>query len=169
VLKRLPDGAPILIRPIRADDKRMLENGLRHLSEESVQRRFLTPKSSFSRAELRYLTEVDGRDHVALVVESPAQPARRLIAVGRFVRLKDDPETAEVAVVVADNWQRRRVGSTLAELLAERAREVGIRRFTATMSADNVPAHKLMRRLTDHLELHHAGAGIDELVMDLAA
>ena len=71
MLKRLPDGAPILIRPIRADDKRMLENGLRHLSEESVQRRFLTPKSSFSRAELRYLTEVDGRDHVALVVELP--------------------------------------------------------------------------------------------------
>jgi protein lysine acetyltransferase len=169
VLKRLPDGAPILIRPIRADDKRMLENGLRHLSEESVQRRFLTPKSSFSRAELRYLTEVDGRDHVALVVEYPAEPVRRLIAVGRFVRLKDDPQAAEVAVVVADDWQARRVGSTLAELLAERAREVGIRRFTATMAGDNKPAHKLMRRLTDHLELHHAGAGIDELVMELAA
>jgi RimJ/RimL family protein N-acetyltransferase len=169
VLKRLPDGAPILIRPIRADDKRMLENGLRHLSEESVQRRFLTPKSSFSRAELRYLTEVDGRDHVALVVESPAQPARRLIAVGRFVRLKDDPEAAEVALTVADEWQGRRVGSTLADLLAERAREVGIRRFTATMGGDNVPAHKLLRRLANHLELHHAGAGIDELVLDLAA
>ena len=100
----------------------MLENGLRHLSAESVQRRFLTPKSSFSRAELRYLTEVDGRDHVALVVESPAQPVRRLIAVGRFVRLADDPDAAEVAIVVADDWQQRRLGSTLAELLAARAR-----------------------------------------------
>ena len=36
-----------------------------------MQRRFLTPKRSFSRAELRYLTEVDGRDHVALVAEYP--------------------------------------------------------------------------------------------------
>jgi RimJ/RimL family protein N-acetyltransferase len=169
VLKRLPDGAPILIRPIRADDKRMLENGLRHLSEESVQRRFLTPKSSFSRAELRYLTEVDGRDHVALVVEYPAEPVRRLIAVGRFVRLKDDPEAAEVAITVADDWQRRRVGTTLAELLAARARGLGIRRFTATMGGDNLPAHKLMRRLTDDLQLHHTGAGVDELVLDLAA
>jgi RimJ/RimL family protein N-acetyltransferase len=169
VLKRLPDGAPILIRPIRADDKRMLENGLRHLSEESVQRRFLTPKSSFSRAELRYLTEVDGRDHVALVVEYPAEPVRRLIAVGRFVRLKDDPEAAEVAITVADDWQRRRVGTTLAELLAARARGLGIRRFTATMGGDNLPAHKLMRRLTDDLSLHHTGAGVDELVLDLAA
>ena len=169
VLKRLPDGAPILIRPIRADDKRMLENGLRHLSPQSVQRRFLTPKSSFSRAELRYLTEVDGRDHVALVVENPAEPARRLIAVARFVRLADDPDAAEVAIVVADDWQQRRVGTTLAELLAARARGLGIRRFTATMGADNEPAHKLMRKLSDHLERHHAGHGVDELVMDLAA
>ena len=49
----------------------MLEDGLRQLSDESVHRRFLTPKRGFSRTELRYLTEVDGRDHVALVAEYP--------------------------------------------------------------------------------------------------
>jgi protein lysine acetyltransferase len=169
VLKRLPDGAPILVRSIRADDKRMLEDGLRHLSDESVQRRFLTLKRSFSRAELRYLTEVNGRDHVALVAEYPGDPARRLIAVARFVRLADDPTTAEAAIVVADDWHRRGVGSLLAEQLAERARDAGIRRFTATMASDNVAAHRLMSRLTTHLEGHHAGHGVSEMVLDLAA
>ena len=169
VLKRLPDGATILIRPIRADDKRMLEDGLRHLSPESVQRRFLTPKSSFSRSELRYLTEVDGRDHVALVVEYPGEPVRRLIAVGRFVRLHDDPQAADVAIVVADDWHRRGVGSALSELLSAEARRLGIRRFSATMASDNVPAHRLMEKLTAHLERHHAGGGVDELVLELAA
>jgi RimJ/RimL family protein N-acetyltransferase len=169
VLKRLPDGAPILIRPIRADDKRMLENGLRHLSAESVQRRFLTPKRSFSRAELQYLTEVDGRDHVALVAEYPRDPGRRLIAVGRFVRLHDDPDAAEVAIVVADDWHRRGLGSLLAEQLGRRARRLGIRRFTATMAADNVPAHRLMEKLTDHLEERHVGSGVSEVVLPLAA
>lgn len=169
MLKRLPHGAPILIRPIRADDKRLLADGLRRLSDESVHRRFLTPKSSFSRTELRYLTEVDGRDHVALVAEYPAEPVRRLIAVGRFVRLDEDPEAAEVAIVVADNWQQRGLGSMLAERLAEEARRLGIRRFTATMASDNVAAHRLMHRLTTHLEQRHAGSGVDELVLDLAA
>jgi RimJ/RimL family protein N-acetyltransferase len=169
VIERLPDGAPVLIRPIRADDKRMLTDGLRRLSDDSVQRRFLTPKRSFSRAELRYLTEVDGRDHVALVAEYPAEPVRRLIAVARFVRLVDDPEAAEVAITVADNWQRRGLGSLLSAQLAAEARRLGIRRFTATMASDNVAAHRLMSRLTEHLEQHHVGGGVDELVLDLAA
>jgi RimJ/RimL family protein N-acetyltransferase len=169
VIERLPDGAPVVIRPIRPDDKRLLTDGLRRLSDESVHRRFLTSKRSFSRTELRYLTEVDGRDHVALVAEYPGEPVRRLIAVARFVRLHDDPDAAEAAIVVADNWQARGLGSLLATRLADEARRVGIRRFTATMAAGNVPAHRLMAKLTSDLEQRHAGSGVDELVLDLAA
>jgi GNAT superfamily N-acetyltransferase len=147
----------------------MLEDGLRHLSDESVQRRFLTLKRSFSRAELRYLTEVDGRDHVALVAEHPGDPVRRLIAAARFVRDAEDPAAAEVAIVVADDWQRRGIGTLLTEQLAERARESGIARFTATMAGDNLAARKLMRRLSRNLESRHAGYGVSEVVLDLAA
>ena len=118
-----------MIRPIRPDDKGMLSDGLRRLSPQSAQRRFLTPKRSFSRAELRYLTEVDGRDHVALVAEYPVDPIRRLIAVARFVRLHDDPEAAEIAVTVADEWQGRGLGSLLGKHLAHAARNRNIRRF----------------------------------------
>ncbi len=169
MLERLPDGTQILIRPIRADDKRFLEDGLRQLSDESVHRRFLSPKRSFSRSELRYLTEVDGRDHVALVAEYPGEPVRRLIAVGRFIRLHDDPEAAEAAIVVCDDWQGRGVGSLFAKRLASEARLRGVKRFTATMASDNVPAHKLLQRLTTHLEAHLSGRGVSELVAELAA
>jgi RimJ/RimL family protein N-acetyltransferase len=169
VIKRLSDGAPILIRPIRPDDKRLLQDGLRHLSEQSVQRRFLSPKPSFNSSELRYLTEIDGRNHVALVAEHPRDPVRRLIGVARYVRLSEHPDAAEAAIVVADEWQGRGVGSLLAEQLAARARGVGVRSFTATMASDNLPAHRLMRRLSRHLDMRHAGAGVDELVLDLAA
>jgi RimJ/RimL family protein N-acetyltransferase len=170
VIERLPDGAPVVIRPIRPDDKGMLSDGLRRLSLQSVQRRFLTPKRSFSRAELRYLTEVDGRDHVALVAENPCtDPSRRLIAVARFVRHRDAPDAAEVAVTVADEWQGRGLGSVLGAHLSHLARNRGIRRFTATMASENTPAHRLMAKLTEHLERHHVGSGVDELTLDLVA
>ena len=147
----------------------MLEDGLRHLSDESVQRRFLTLKRSFSRSELRYLTEVDGRDHVALVAEYPGEPVRRLIAVGRFVRVADGPDSAEVAIVVADDWQRRGVGSQVADLLADEARRHGNRRFTATMASDNIAAQKLMQRLHWRLQSRAAGHGVSEVVLEIAA
>jgi RimJ/RimL family protein N-acetyltransferase len=169
VIELLPDGEEVLIRPIRPDDKRLLEDGLARLSPQSAQRRFLSPKRSFTSGELRYLTEVDGRNHVAFVAEDPHDVERRLIAVGRFVRLVGDPAAAEVAIVVADDWQNRRLGSLLTAKLAVEARRVGIGRFTATMAADNGPAHRLMARLTEHLEQHHVGGGVDELVLDLAA
>ena len=159
-----------MIRPIRPDDKGMLSDGLRRLSLQSVQRRFLTPKRSFSRAELRYLTEVDGRDHVALVAENPcADPSRRLIAVARFVRNTAEPDTAEIAVTVGDSWQGRGLGSVLGTHLAHLARNRGIWTFTATMASENTPAHKLMARLTSQLRQQHVGGGVDELTLDLAA
>jgi RimJ/RimL family protein N-acetyltransferase len=169
MLVHLSDGTPILIRPIRADDKRFLSAGLRNMSELSVQRRFLAPKPSFSGAELRYLTEVDGHNHVALVAESPTQPVRRLIGVARFVRLPEAPDAAEAAIVVADDWHRRGVGSKLAGALAARGRGDGIRRFTATMASDNRAARRLMKKLTAELERRHTGSGVSELSAPLAA
>jgi len=168
-MKRLPDGTPILIRHIRPDDKELLARGLRELSDVSVQRRFLSPKRHFTQAELRYLTEVDNHDHVALVAEFPAQPVRRLIGVGRFVRLREDPTSAEAAIVVGDPWQGRGIGSMLARELAARARGLGIRRFTATMSSDNLPAQRLLRKLNSEVHGGHVGGGVSELVLDIAA
>jgi RimJ/RimL family protein N-acetyltransferase len=169
VLKRLPDGTPIFIRPIRPDDKSALSSGLARLSKESVQRRFLSPKTRFTNAELRYLTEVDGWDHVALVAETPADPSRCMIGVVRYVRLPEDHEAAEVAFVVVDDYQRRGVATALAEELARRAKMRGIKRFTATMASDNVAAHRLMEKLAGQLDRHHVGSGVDELSGSLAA
>src|SRR4051794_22807217 len=169
MMKRLPGGAPILIRKIRSDDKEMLARGLRELSDLSVQRRFLAPKRRFSQAELRYLTEVDQHDHVALVAESPTGAVRSLIGVGRFVRLAEDPTAAEAAIVVGDLWQGMGIGSMLARELAARARGLGIRRFTATIASDNVPARRLLLKLNREVHGGPVGQGVSELVLDLAA
>src|SRR3954453_1252886 len=129
----------LLIRPITPDDKALLIAGLRALSPETAMKRFLSPKVSFSAAELRYLTEVDQHDHIAYVMVSGDQ----LVAVARCVRV--GPDVAEVAVVVGDPWQGRALGRPLINLLAARAAEEGITRFAGTMLADNRQALRLMR------------------------
>ena len=102
----LPSGTCVLIRHIEPADKARLEAGLRRLSEETIRRRFMAAKPRFSASELRYLTEVDGRRHVALV-GVPADDPDTLIAVARYVALPDAPDTAELAVVVDDPFQRQ--------------------------------------------------------------
>jgi RimJ/RimL family protein N-acetyltransferase len=152
----LSDGTRVTIRPIEAGDKQELQDGLHRLSDATVQRRFLVPKTRFTKAELRYLTEVDGHDHVALAVESERWPGM-IVAVARYVRLDDDPDTAEAAIVVADVLQGLGLGTLLAERLATSASVHGLRRFTAEMLGDNRAAQRLMELLAARL----AGADPD--------
>jgi RimJ/RimL family protein N-acetyltransferase len=151
VLARLDNGLPVLIRPIRPDDQRLLAEGMEQLSRQSAYQRFLVPKEALTPDELRYLTEVDFRDHVAFVAVRPEEPDV-LLAVGRWVRLRDDPEVAEIAFVVSDALQRQGLGTLLAETLADAARERGVHRFVATMLPDNLAAHRLFARVAQERE-----------------
>ena len=108
------------VRPIRPDDKALLVAGLARMSQASRELRFLSPKPRFTLRELRYLTEIDGVDHVAYVALRGDAP-RELMAVGRLVRNDERPATAEIAVAVGDCWQRRGVGTLLGDLLATAA------------------------------------------------
>jgi RimJ/RimL family protein N-acetyltransferase len=152
----LKDGTRVAIRPIEPGDKQELQDGLHRLSDAAVQRRFLVPKARFTKAELRYLTEVDGHDHVALVAESERWPGT-IVAVARYVRLNEDPDTAEAAIVVADALQGLGLGTLLAERLANAAVLHDVRRFTAEMLGENRPAQRLMELLQARLREREAG------------
>jgi acetyltransferase len=168
VIHALPDGTKILLRPIEAADKGRLSVALGRLSQETIRRRFLAAKPRLSTGELRYLTEVDVRNHLALVA-LPAGDPETIIGVARCIRLQDARDTAEFAIVVGDAFQRRGLGTLLARELANAARATGIRRFAATMVGENVAARRLMRTISAHLELDRLEDGVREVIVDLAA
>jgi GNAT superfamily N-acetyltransferase len=164
MLLTLPDGTRVHVRPIAPEDKPLLVEGLRRLSPEAAFRRFMSPKVSFSAAELRYLTEVDQHDHIALVAVDADRPSH-LIAVARCVRVA--PDTADFAVVVGDAWQGMGLGRRLAAEIARRARQVGITRFSATMLAGNRPAFRIMRGFGRPFETDVLAGGVREIVARL--
>ncbi len=162
------DGTAVEVRPIRAEDKAMLARGWSRLSPESQQRRFLAAKPRLTTGDLRYLTEIDGHRHVALVAVLADRP-RHVVGVGRFVRLRADPDAAEFAIVVGDPWQGQGLGGQLAELLAQRAVAEGIKRFAATTEVDNEPAQRLIARIATHLSYDHRSGPLREVAAELAA
>lgn len=164
---RAGDGTQLYVRHVKPSDADLIAKGWLELSPQSQMRRFLAPKPRLTAGDLRYLTEIDGHDHVALIALRLDDPSR-LVAVARYVRLEEDPQTAEVAVTVADYMQGKGVGKQLGVLLADEARGRGIERFSASILSDNRPALRLMSTMSDRLE-RHVEYGVSDVVADLAA
>jgi RimJ/RimL family protein N-acetyltransferase len=167
-LTRVRNGREIAIRPIDPDDGPNLQAAYQRLSPESRYQRFLAIKPQLSAQELRYLVDVDGANHVALLATPPDRP-NFILGVGRYVRLADDPHAAEFAVVVGDPFQGEGIGVALLEAVARAAVEHGIERFTATMLAENVAIHRLLHRLAGPAARERRLGPVDEVEIRLAA
>jgi uncharacterized membrane protein YdfJ with MMPL/SSD domain/RimJ/RimL family protein N-acetyltransferase len=150
------DGTRVLIRPVEPGDAPLLERGFAQLGALSRYRRFLAPVDHLDRDQVAYLTQVDHRDHEAIVAIDPVTGEG--IGVARYVRDAGDPAQAEVAIVITDTWQDRGVGTALADRLAARAREAGIERVTARiLASDQQPRHLLERFARTISQKEYAG------------
>jgi len=140
----LRDGSAVTIRQVRSTDAPLLADGFARLSAASRQMRFLGVKKELSAAELRYFTDVDHHDHEALGALDLA--GGHGVGIARYIRDADDPQAAEIAVTIVDDWQGRGLGNELLARLSGRARQEGIHRFTALADSGNVAVAALLRK-----------------------
>jgi RimJ/RimL family protein N-acetyltransferase len=150
----------MIVHSLNAGDRSTVVRLHANLSERSRRLRFLGPKPELSQVELDRLAATDGHDHVALVAIEDEQP----VAICRFVRDSSDESTAEFACAVADDYQRRGIGTSLAGRLADRARELGIHRFRATVLSTNRAGLKLVRGLGPVERTRFEGTTLELLV-----
>ncbi len=141
----LPDGAKAVVRTLASGEAAVVQEVFDGLSEQSRRQRFVGAKPRLSPRDLELLTAVDHEDHEAFVALEAA--TGRAVGEARIVRDRTDAGVGEVAFAIADAWQGRCLGAYLADLLARRARELGIRRVRATMLADNEGSRALLRRM----------------------
>ena len=163
---RLKSGLAVDIRALEPTDGPALNDAYERLSDESKYKRFMAAKPHLSRREISYLTGVDGNNHCALVATLAGEP-NQIIGVARFVRLPEDRDTAEFAIVVGDPYQGVGLGTGLMSRLAEAATDHGIKRLRGTMLADNIGAHKLTRRLAGKSARERRFGSVDELEVEL--
>jgi GNAT superfamily N-acetyltransferase len=152
----LRDGTPVLVRPISPDDKNLIRQGFDRLSTASRYRRFLAPIDELSDAELRYLTEIDYVDHFAWAAVRADLPNEGM-GVARYIRLKEEPEVAEAAVTVIDEYQGKGLGTLLLALLGSAALAAGIRTFRAYVLEGNVPMRDLLETFGARTEFDSPG------------
>lgn len=131
----LRDGRAVDVRPLERGDREALAAGVRRLSDQTRYLRFATAKPRLTNRELDFLIDVDHHRHEAIVAIDPT--TTRGVAVVRYVQVPGEPDVAEIAATVADEWQGRGLGTALLGQLAARARQEGYSTFRASVLASN--------------------------------
>jgi RimJ/RimL family protein N-acetyltransferase len=143
----LNDRTKVHVRPIVPADEALLHEAVAAMSERTIYFRFFSPLKRLPDEMAARLARVDYQDRFALVATSDRPDGREQIAgVARYDRAPGT-DTAEVALAVMDEYQRRGIGSALLGLLAQVAREHGIRRFSLIVLPENQTMLSLLRRL----------------------
>jgi GNAT superfamily N-acetyltransferase len=131
------NGARVRLRPLLPEDKQTIVDGFRRLSAASRYRRFMTPIEELDDEMLRYLTDLDFVDRFAWVAFLADEPGNPGAGVSRYVRLDEEPEVAEAAVTVVDEYQGRGIGTLLLEALGAMALTNGIRTLRGYVLEEN--------------------------------
>ncbi len=137
----LADGSRAVVRALASGEAAVVQQVFDGLGDESRRQRFAGAKPRLSERDLALLTAVEEGNHEALVALEPETGLA--VAEARIVRDVTDGRVGEVAFAVADDWQNRRLGTHLAQLLARRARQLGMQRLRATILADNARSRAL--------------------------
>jgi GNAT superfamily N-acetyltransferase len=159
------DGTLVRLRPVVPEDKPVLVAGFERLSPESRYRRFMAPVAELSKEQLAYLTEIDYQDHFAWLAQGLAEAGLPGVGVSRYVRDPAEPEVAEAAVTVIDDYQGRGLGTLLLEALGAVALENGVRRFRGYALSDNRRLRELLAGVGARVA--HDSPGIDRVEIDL--
>jgi GNAT superfamily N-acetyltransferase len=139
----------VIIRPIEPEDVDRLERLFYRLSPETIYRRFMSPIHHPRPGALAHLANVDHTSRDALV----ALDGDEIIGVARYDAAKGLPNTAEVAIVVEDAWQRHGIARQLLNDLAQLAARRGFTVLTAFMLGENRPAAELVRALNPNARM----------------
>jgi GNAT superfamily N-acetyltransferase len=120
------------LRSIAPSDAEALVRFHGQLSDQTIRLRYFNLHRNLAPDEVAHLTCVDGFNRVAYVVEHQGD----IIAVGRYDRC-DESCQAEVAFVVADEFQHHGLGPMLLRRLVETAKLASIGEFRASVLAEN--------------------------------
>ena len=150
-LWQLPEGRPVTIRPIRAEDETLIAKLHETLSDATVYSRFFRniPLSRrIAHERLSRICFVDYNHEIALVVEyhPPDAGENEILGVGRLIKQSGTNE-AEFSVLVSDAWQGQGIGSKLLALLIDVARQEKIQRMIGTILPENYGMQHVSRKL----------------------
>ena len=158
--KKLKDGTELTFRPIKPEDEPMWYDLLRSCSRESIYQRFRYFFHWESHEVATRYCFIDYDREIAIVVELEEGGKRRLLGVGRLIA-DPDHETVEFAILIADDWQNRGLGSVLTSYCFEIAERWGLKKIMAQTTPDNPRMIAVFKRYGFEIKLDSTGTVVE--------
>ncbi len=154
----LRSGELLRIRPLRRGDEPPIRQLYGNLTPETRYLRFFSPMPLLPDSVVRLITCVDYRRKLALLAELDTADGVQVVALGSFAAIGQN--TAEVAMVVADQWQRKGIGTVLASKMLLAAEARGFDRYVAHVLHGNAVIRRLLNdvALIVSTRTHHAAS-----------
>lgn len=156
------DGISITIRAVQPEDKQHERDFHHRLSPQSRYYRFHTAMKELSPEMLEHFTNIDYPNEMALIALVKDGQDERQIGVARY-DLLENPQSAEFAIVVADEWQGKGIGTRLMLDLRSCAIAAGVTQLKATVLTENRRMYEFCRKLGFEVEPHHNDYSVIEL------
>ena len=163
---KLDDGIAVNIRTMRPSDASIEQDFVRSLSPRSKTQRFFAPIKELSATTLKKFTQTDYPDEMALVATVDQNGIDHEIGVARYAPSTGRAQV-EFAVVVADDWQGKGIGTELLRHLFSIASDVGINSIEGYIQRDNIPMLGLVRELGFKIQPYLENPGIAYAFKDI--
>jgi len=132
----LPDGTPVILRPIKPEDEPLWLTMIGNCSKESLYSRFRYFFHWQSHDVATRYCYVDYDREIAIVAEIEEDQQKKLIGVGRLIA-DPDHETVEYAILIIDSFQQKELGNTITDFCLDIAAKWNLRQIVAQTTNDN--------------------------------
>jgi GNAT superfamily N-acetyltransferase len=161
--RTLPTGQEILLRPVKISDEPLLKDFFYSLSDESLQRRFMSMKKSIPHERLQEMVVIDYTNDMVILATIVEEDIEEVIGMAQY-SIDEVSHTADAAFAVRDEWQGKGVGTQLLKYLTSLAKKRGLLGFTADVLADNWGMLRVFNKMGFDTEKHF-DSGAYELKM----
>ncbi|MDT8273245.1 MAG: GNAT family N-acetyltransferase [Desulfomonilia bacterium] len=141
-------GQTVLFRPIKISDEPLLKDFVYSLSDQSMYKRFLSPRTEIPHQELQKYVVIDYTRQMAIMVILEQEEKEEVIGVARWA-IEENLHTAALAIVIRDDFHGQGIGYELLSYMTYLAQKQGLLGFSSEILADNRPVLRLVNKFRE--------------------
>ena len=153
---QIPAGPLVRFRDVRPDDDKLVAQAVDSASRQTLLHRFFSPVASVPVTQVRQMLTLDPARERCVVGVIEEQGNERIICGARLVKLGNSG-SAEMALTVHDDYQRRGLGKFLVSLILQMAVFEKLSSIEAFVMASNTAMLNLLKSIAPQHRREYEG------------